>query len=63
MQWPTDNAIPFRYSYLMGYLEDTKVMESLLGITGLRYDFSSMSMSEKNGYLKRYSSYVPKYAR
>ena len=38
-------------------------MESMLGITGLRYDFSSMSMSEKNGYLKRYSSYVPKYAR
>ena len=33
-------------------------MESMLGITGLSYDFSSMSISEKNGYLRRYSSYV-----
>ena len=22
--WPTDNVVRFRYSYLMGYLEDTK---------------------------------------
>ena len=52
--WPLNNAIRFRYSYLMAYLENIRVMESLLGITGLSYNFSSMSISEKNGYIRRY---------
>ena len=56
--WPANNAVRFRYFYLMGYLADTKVMESMLGITGLSYDFSSMSISEKNGYLRRYARYI-----
>ena len=56
--WPANNAVRFRYFYLMGYLEDTRVMESMLGITGLSYDFSSMSISEKNGYLRRYARYT-----
>ena len=58
--WPVNNVVNFRYSYLTGYLEDTRFLESLLGITGLSFDFSSMSISEKNGYLRRYSSYAHK---
>ena len=56
--WPLNNAIRFRYSYLMAYLENIRVMESLLGITGLGYNFSSMSISEKNGYIRRYSTHT-----
>ena len=55
---PANDAVRFRYSYLMGYLEDTRVMESMLGITGLSYDFSLMSISEKNGYLRRCARYI-----
>ena len=56
--WPPNNGVRVRYSYLTPYLENTRVMESMLGITGLSYDFSSMSLSEKNGYLRRYSRYA-----
>lgn len=56
--WPLNNGIRFRYSYLMAYLENIRVMESLLGITGWSYNFSSMSISEKNGYIRRYSTHT-----
>ena len=29
----------------------------MIGITGLRFDFKSMSIPAKNGYLRRHSSY------
>ena len=45
--WLPNKAINFRYSYLTGYLEDTRIIESMIGITGLSFDFKSMSISEK----------------
>ena len=27
--WPPNKAINFRYSYLTGYLEDTRIIESM----------------------------------
>ena len=45
--WLANKAINFRYSYLTGYLEDTRIIESMIGITGLSFDFKSMSISEK----------------
>ena len=44
---PANKPVNFRYSYLIGYLEDTRIMESLIGITGLSYNFKSMSIPEK----------------
>ena len=32
-------------------------MESTIGITGLSFEFKSMSIPAKNGYLRRYSSH------
>ena len=45
--WLANKAINFRYSYLTGYLEDTRIIESMIGITGLSFDFKSMSIPEK----------------
>ena len=45
--WLANKTINFRYSYLTGYLEDTRKIESMIGITGLSFDFKSMSISEK----------------
>ena len=53
--WSANKAVNFRYSYLIGYLEETRIMESMIVITGLSFDFKSMSIPEKNGYLRRYS--------
>ena len=55
--WPENRAVNFRYSYLIGYLEDTRIVESMIGITGLGFDFKSMPIPAKNGYLRRYSNY------
>lgn len=53
--WTANKGVNFRYSYLMGYLEDTRIMESMIGITRLSFDFTSMSIPKKIGYLRRYS--------
>ena len=54
--WPENKPIGFRYSYLIDYLGDTRILESLIGVTGLSFNFESISVAEKNGYLKRYSN-------
>ena len=36
---------------MIGYLYDTKIMESMLGITGLSMNLRDMSTAQKNGYL------------
>ena len=55
--WAKNRAVNFRYSYLIGYLEDTRIVESMIGITGLGFDFKSMPIPAKNGYLRRYSNH------
>ena len=55
--WPANKAVNFRDSYLIGYVEDTRIMKSMIGITGLICDFKSMFIPAKNGYLRRYSSH------
>ena len=45
--WPANKAIKFRYSYLIGYLEGRRVMESMLGITESSFYFKSMSIPTK----------------
>ena len=54
--WPGNKPIGFRYPYLIYYLGDTRILESLIGVTGLSFNFESISVAEKNGYLKRYSN-------
>ena len=54
--WPEDIPSGFRYSYLTEYFNDNRIMESLLGITRLSFNFQSMSIVEKNSYLKRFTS-------
>ena len=54
--WPENKPIGFRYSYLIDYLGDTRILESLIGVTGLSFNFESISVAGKNGYLKRYSN-------
>ena len=52
------NKLPLDYSricFLIGCLENEKIMKSMLGITDLSYDFTSMSITEKTGYLRRYA--------
>ena len=44
---PTNKGVRFRYSYLTPQLDNIRVMESMLGITGLSYNFSFMSLFEK----------------
>ena len=53
--WPENKPIGFRYSYLIDYLGDTRILESLIGVTGLSFNFQSISVAEKTGYLKTYS--------
>ena len=53
--WPEIKPIGFRY-YLIDYLGDTRILESLIGVTGLSFNFQSISVAEKNGHLKRYSN-------
>ena len=53
--WPENKPIGFRYSYLVDYLGDTRILESLIGVTGSSFNFQSISVAEKNGYLRRYS--------
>ena len=38
------------------YLGDARILESLIGVTGLSFNFESISVAGKNGYLKRYSN-------
>ena len=54
--WPENKPIGFRYSYLIDYLGDTRILESIIGVMGLSFDFQSISVAEKNGYLRRYSN-------
>ena len=51
--WTANKGVNFRYSYLMGYLEDTRIMESMIGITGLSFDFTSMSIPKKKWIFKK----------
>ena len=37
--WPENKPIGFRYSYLIDYLGDTRILESLIGVTGLSFNF------------------------
>ena len=52
--WPENKPVGFRYSYLIDYLGDTRILESLIGVIGLVFNFQSISVAEKNGYLRRY---------
>ena len=36
---------------MIGYFYDTKIMEPMLGITGLSMNLRDMSTAQKNGYL------------
>ena len=45
--WPENKPIGFRYSYLIDYLGDTRILESLIGVTGLSCNFQSTSVVEK----------------
>ena len=53
--WPENKPIGFKYSYFIDYLGDTRILESLIGVTGSSFNFQSVSVAEKNGYLRRYS--------
>ena len=44
-----------RISFLTGYSENETIMKSMLGITHLSHDFTSMTIAEKISYLRRYS--------
>ena len=46
--WPENKPIAFRYSYLIDYLGATRILESLIGVTGLSFNFESSSVAEKN---------------
>ena len=54
--WPESKPTGFRYSSLINYVGDTRILGSLIGVTGLIFNFKSISVAEKNGYLKRYSN-------
>ena len=45
--WPENKPIGFRDSYLIDYLGDTRILESLTGVTGLSFNFQSISVGEK----------------
>ena len=45
--WPGNKPIGFRYPYLIYYLGDTRILESLIGVTGLSFNFQSISVAEK----------------
>ena len=45
--WPENKPISFRDSYLIDYLGDTRILESLTGVTGLSFNFQSISVGEK----------------
>ena len=42
-----NKPIGFRYSYLINYLGDTRILESLIGVTRLSFNFQSISVAEK----------------
>ena len=48
--WPENKPIGFRYSYLIDYLGDTRILESLIGVTGLSFNFQSISVAEKTDF-------------
>ena len=54
--WPESKPTGFRYSCLINYVGDTRISGSLIGVTWLIFNFKSISVAEKNGYLKRYSN-------
>ena len=41
---------------MINYVGDTRILGSLIGVTGLIFNFKSISVAEKNRYLKRYSN-------
>ena len=45
--WPGNKPIGFRYPYLIYYLGDTRILESLIGVTRLSFNFQSISVAEK----------------
>ena len=53
--WNMSSDLKMRKPFMIGYLYDTKIMESMLGITGLRMNLRDMSTAQKNGYLRRYT--------
>ena len=53
--WNMSSDLKMRKSFIIGYLYDTKIMESMLGITGLSMNLRDMSTAQKNGYLRSYT--------
>ena len=51
--WPENKPIGFRYSYLINYLGDTRILESLTEVTGLSFNFQSISVAEKKRIFKK----------
>ena len=45
--WPENKPIGFRYCYLIDCLGDTRILELLIGVTGLSFNFQSISVAEK----------------
>ena len=47
-----------RILYLIGYLENENLMRSMLGITGSKHDFTTLSAEVKSSYLHRLTRHV-----
>ena len=55
--WPENKPIGVRHSYLTDYLGDTRILESLIGVTALSFNFESISVAEKKRIFKKIFKY------
>ena len=55
--WPENKPTGFRYSYLIDYLGNTRILESLIGVTGQSFNFESISVAEKKRIFKKILKY------
>ena len=53
--WNMSSDLKMRKSFMVAYLYDTRIMESMLAITRLTMNLRDMTTAEKNGYLRRYT--------
>ena len=50
--WNMSSDLKMRKSFMVGYLYDTRIMESMLAITGLSMNLWDMTAAEKKWLLK-----------
>ena len=50
--WNMSSDLKMRKSFMVGYLYDTRIMESMLAITGLSMNLWDMTEAEKKWLLK-----------